>query len=70
VCSSDLCWPIGASETPFRITLYLKLHTAPAANDHADFQAEVFKEKYQRFKDAPLPWHVRLAPEFLVVFPE
>src|SRR5271169_4406366 len=49
------CWPVGASETPFRITLYLKLHNAPTANDHPDLQAEVFKEKYQRFKDAPLP---------------
>ncbi|MGA8073580.1 MAG: sulfate/molybdate ABC transporter ATP-binding protein [Candidatus Acidiferrales bacterium] len=64
------CWPISTSETPFRITLYLKLHTAPAANDHTDLQAEVFKEKFQRFKDAPLPWHVRLAPESLIIFPE
>jgi molybdate transport system permease protein len=64
------CWPISTSETPFRITLYLKLHTAPANNDHPDLQAEVFKEKYQRFKDAPLPWHVRLAPESLNIFPD
>ncbi len=64
------CWPISASETPFRITLHLKLHSAPAANDQADLQAEVFKEKFARFKDAPLPWHVRLAPESLIIFPE
>ena len=64
------CWPIGASETPFRITLYLKLHNAPTANDHPDLQAEVFKEKFQQFKDAPLPWHVRLAPDSLIIFPE
>jgi molybdate transport system permease protein len=64
------CWPVSASETPFRITLYLKLHSAPAANDHADLQAEVFKEKWQQFKDAPLPWHVRLSPEALIIFPE
>ena len=63
------CWPIGTSETPFRITLYLKLHNAPTNNEHADLQAEVFKEKYQHFKDAPLPWHVRLAPESLIIFP-
>jgi molybdate transport system permease protein len=64
------CWPISSSETPFRITLYLKLHNAPTANDHADLQAEVFKEKFHLFKDAPLPWHVRLAPESLIIFPE
>jgi molybdate transport system permease protein len=64
------CWPIDASETPFRITLYLKLHEAPSANDPADLQAEVFKEKWQQFKDAPLPWHVRLSPDALMIFPE
>src|ERR1700690_1393030 len=64
------CWPTSTSETPFRITLYLKLHSPPAANDRADLQAEVFKEKWQQFKDAPLPWHVRLAPDSVLVFPE
>jgi molybdate transport system permease protein len=28
-------------------------------------QAEVFKEKWQRFCERPFPWHVRLAPESL-----
>lgn len=64
------CWPTSASETPFRMTLYLKLHSAPNTNDQADLQAEVFKEKYQQFKEAPLPWHVRLAPESLIIFSE
>ncbi|MFZ0212454.1 MAG: sulfate/molybdate ABC transporter ATP-binding protein [Candidatus Acidiferrales bacterium] len=62
------CWLVRASETPFRITLYLRLHTPPgagSANDPAahHLQAEVFKEKWLRFKDRPQPWHVRLAPE-------
>ena len=64
------CWPINASETPFRITLYLKLHQPPAANDPADLQAEVFKQDWQRFKDTPPPWHIRLAPDSLMIFPE
>jgi ABC-type sulfate/molybdate transport systems ATPase subunit len=64
------CWPTSTSETPFRITLYLKLHSAPTVNDQPDLQAEVFKEKYQQFKNAPLPWHVRLSPDSLIVFPE
>jgi molybdate transport system permease protein len=64
------CWPTSTSETPFRITLYLKLHKPPTANDPPDLQAEVFKEKYRQFKDAPLPWHVRLSPDSLIVFPE
>jgi molybdate transport system permease protein len=64
------CWPTSTSETPFRITLYLKLHNAPTENDHHDLQAEIYKEKWQQFKETPLPWHVRLAPQSLMIFPE
>ena len=35
-----------------------------------DLQAEVFKKKWQRFRNAPCPWHVRLPPESLFVTPE
>ena len=64
------CWLARTSETPFRITLYLRLHQPP--KDSADFhlQAEVFKEKWQRFRDRPMPWHVRLSPDALFVTPE
>lgn len=64
------CWPTSTSETPFRITLYLKLHEAPTANDPPDLQAELYKEKWQTFKDTPPPWHVRLNPDALIIFPE
>jgi ABC-type sulfate/molybdate transport systems ATPase subunit len=62
------CWLVRAWETPFRETLYLRLqpHDAEAAYD---LQAEVFKEKWQRFRDVPCPWHVRLSPESLFVMP-
>lgn len=64
------CWLVKTSETPFRITLYLRLHEPP--KDSADYhlQAEVFKEKWHRFRDRPLPWHVRLAMDSLFVMPE
>src|SRR5205807_1676427 len=40
------CWLAQTSETPFRMTLYLRLH-APALNgDDYHLQAEVFKEKW------------------------
>ena len=62
------CWLERASETPFRITLYLRLHTAPGIDESAHhLQAEVFKEKWLRFKDRPQPWHVRLAPESILL---
>jgi len=63
------CWLVSSSETPFRITLYLRLHKPPDDSGRYDLQAEVFKEKWERFRDRPLPWHVRLAPEWLFVMP-
>jgi ABC-type sulfate/molybdate transport systems ATPase subunit len=64
------CWLVRASETPFRITLFLRLHQPPDGNDEHHLQAEVFKEKWTRFKDLPQPWHVRLAPDSLFLLPE
>jgi len=65
------CWLVRSSETPFRITLFLKLH-APPNGDSPEFhlQAEVFKEKWERFRDEPMPWHVRLSPTALFLTPE
>jgi molybdate transport system permease protein len=67
------CWLLRSSETPFRITLSLHLHQPPGAPGElpaAELQAEVFKEKWQLFRDRPFPWHVRLAPDALFVMPE
>lgn len=64
------CWLARSSETPFRITLYLHLHRPPEAGGEAHLQAEVFKEKWQLFRERPLPWHVRLSPESLFLLPE
>jgi molybdate transport system permease protein len=64
------CWLVRTSETPFRITLFLRLHSAPQGDDAPHLQAEVFKEKWDRFRHQPFPWHVRLAPESVLLFPE
>lgn len=64
------CWPVRWSETPFRVTLYLRLHRAPASGEQPHLQAEIFKEKWERFRDRPLPWHVRLSPDALFAVPE
>lgn len=54
------CWLVRTSETPHRMTLFLKLHS-PATNPHDyHLQAEVFKEKWVTMKDQPFPWYVRL----------
>lgn len=64
------CWLVRASETPFRVTLFLRLHHPPSGQDNYQVQAEVFKEKWERFRERPLPWHVRLSPDSLLLLGE
>jgi len=64
------CWIVRTSETPFRITLFLSLDRARAEAGEAHLQAEMFKEKWLRFRDRPQPWRVHLAPELLFAMPE
>ncbi len=61
------CWIAQIVETPHRMTLFLKLHSA--ANSYQDYhlQAEVFKEKWSTIKDEPFPWYVRLDPLRLIL---
>jgi len=63
------CWLVRSSETPFRITLYLHLRRPAEAGEH-HLQAEVFKEKWERFRRLPQPWHVRLPADSLFLLPE
>jgi len=64
------CWVARTSETPFRITLYLKLHQPPKGTGEHHLQAEMFKEKWRAFQGRPFPWLVRLAPESVFLLPE
>ena len=62
------CWLAATSETPHRITLFLKLN-APADSDRDyHLQAEVFKEKWATIKDQAFPWQVVLDPLRLILF--
>ena len=63
------CWIARTSETPFRITLFLSLDPQRAAAGEPHLQAEVFKEKWERLRDRPQPWRVRLTPESLFAMP-
>jgi molybdate transport system permease protein len=60
--NSLLCWLVSTSETPHRMTLYLKLNEP--AFDVRDYhlEAEVFKDNWATLKDRPLPWRIRLDP--------
>jgi molybdate transport system permease protein len=64
------CWLVRTSETPFRITLLLSLNPQRAEAGESHLQAEVFKEKWERFRNHPQPWRVRLSPESLFAMPE
>ncbi|MCC5637707.1 molybdate ABC transporter permease subunit [Nostoc sp. CHAB 5844] len=61
------CWLVRTSETPHRMTLFLKLHTAPNNSQDYHLQAEVFKEKWAQMKDQPYPWYVHLDPLRLIL---
>ncbi|WP_315787905.1 molybdate ABC transporter permease subunit [Fischerella sp. JS2] len=61
------CWLVRATETPHRMTLFLKLHSSGSASHDYHLQAEVFKEKWATIKDRPMPWYVRLDPFALML---
>ncbi len=54
------CWLVNTSETPHRMTLYLKLHQPPTSAQDYHLQAEVFKEKWAVIKDRASPWLIHL----------
>ncbi|NJN88125.1 MAG: molybdate ABC transporter permease subunit [Leptolyngbyaceae cyanobacterium SL_7_1] len=56
------CWLASTSETPHRMTLFLKLNAVAADPQDYDVQAEIFKEKWNAIKDRPFPWYVRFDP--------
>ncbi len=61
------CWVAGVSETPHRVTLFLKLQTIPTNRQDYHLQAEVFKEKWQILRDRPFPWLIQLPPPRLML---
>ena len=64
------CWLAAMTETPFRVTLDLHLGgPAPGARDF-HVQAEVFKQEWEKFRDAPQPWLAELPPERLFLLPD
>ncbi len=61
------CWLAANSETPHRMTLYLKLHLPPINERDYHLQAEVFKDQWSALKYQPLPWTVYLDPLRLIL---
>ncbi len=61
------CWVVETSETPHRVTLYLKLCHPPNNSKDYHLQAEIFKEKWLVFKNQPPPWQIHLDPLRLIL---
>jgi len=59
------CWLVRTTETPHRMTLYIKLNAPPEHDWDYHLQAEVFKEKWFVIKQYPQPWQVYLDPDQL-----
>jgi molybdate transport system permease protein len=64
------CWLASSTESPFRITLFLRLNAPPSSPADFHLQAEVFKDHWESFKAQPQPWRVQLAPDRLFLLPE
>jgi molybdate transport system permease protein len=61
------CWLASTSETPHRMTLFLKFHSEPMGLQDYHVQAEIFKQKWRAIKDYPFPWYVRFDPLCLIL---
>jgi molybdate transport system permease protein len=64
------CWLAAMNETPFRVTLDVRIGAPPANSADFHVQAEVFKQEWEAFRDLPQPWQVELAPDRLFLLPD
>src|SRR3984893_2993309 len=64
------CWLAAMTETPFRITLDLRIGGPPARPAAFHVQAEVFKQEWEAFRNLPQPWQIELAPDRLFLLPD
>jgi molybdate transport system permease protein len=64
------CWLAAMTETPFRVTLDLRIGAPPASSADFQLQAEVFKQEWESFRDLPQPWAIELAAERLFLLPD
>jgi ABC-type sulfate/molybdate transport systems ATPase subunit len=59
------CWLVRTTETPHRMTLYIKLNTPPDHDWDYHLQAEVFKERWLILKEYSQPWQAYFDPNQL-----
>jgi ABC-type sulfate/molybdate transport systems ATPase subunit len=59
------CWLAHTSETPFRMTVFLRTRELETSEDEIELQAELTKSDWDRLRVLEQPWRARLAPENL-----
>jgi ABC-type sulfate/molybdate transport systems ATPase subunit len=64
------CWLAAMTETPFRVTLDLRIGSPPASPADFHLQAEVFKQEWEVFRTRPQPWSVELSSDRLFLLPD
>jgi len=64
------CWLAAMTETPFRVTLDLRIGAPPSSAADFHVQAEVFKQEWDAFRNLPQPWRVELAPDRVFLLPD
>jgi molybdate transport system permease protein len=61
------CYLVRTSETPHRMTVFIKLHSAGNHPHDYHLQGEIYKEKWVNIQDQPFPWYVQLEPSRLLL---
>ncbi len=61
------CWLVKTSETPHRMTVFLKFNEPPSHAHDYHLQAEVLKETWLVVKARSFPWFVKLDPSRLIL---
>jgi molybdate transport system permease protein len=64
------CWLAAMTETPFRVTLDLRIGSPPAGAADFHLQADVFKQEWESFRNLPQPWAVELAADRVFLLPD
>ncbi len=64
------CWLAAMTETPFRVTLDLRIGSPAASSTDFHLQAEVFKQEWESFRNLPQPWAMELAADRVFLLPD
>ncbi len=56
VANAFPCWVMATVESPFEVTLYLRLHAPPDPGDCPHLEAEIPRDRWDELSASPQPW--------------